>query len=291
MREGVRGRSGLGCANDCEPLAPARPFRIPIPPPNQTRFPSLVAASPDPHTRGPDHRHFPHASIPNPISIPSKLPGPTKHPLTLCNGRLPSFTSVKFATGPLLLPPLRCPPAALPSMARDAPAVYPTRSSSFSSVTDGKELPSDGFDSEKAPVPLDSNSAHEAHKASIWKRLLVGNASASNETKRAMKSRHLTMIGAVPTTSMIHPDLCLNACLTSSHWRNDRNGHLSQRWIGKLTRTGLNSSLRRLHGADNFSGDSDRRPSKCPFFLLRSRCILLCRSHLIVGDQSLPLAD
>ncbi|EIW61182.1 uncharacterized protein TRAVEDRAFT_117373 [Trametes versicolor FP-101664 SS1] len=79
-------------------------------------------------------------------------------------------------------------------MDRHAPAVYPTRSSSFSSVTDGKELPGDGFDSEKAPVPLDSNSAHEAHKASIWKRLLVGNASASNETKRAMKSRHLTMI-------------------------------------------------------------------------------------------------
>ncbi|OJT10323.1 hypothetical protein TRAPUB_13191 [Trametes pubescens] len=84
-------------------------------------------------------------------------------------------------------------------MARDAPAVSPTRSSSFSSVTDSKELPGDGFDSEKAPAPLDSNSAHEAHKASMWKRLLVGNASPSNETKRAMKSRHLTMIGAVPT--------------------------------------------------------------------------------------------
>lgn len=48
MREGVRGRSGLGCANDCEPLAPARPSRVPSLPPNQTRYSSLVAASPDP---------------------------------------------------------------------------------------------------------------------------------------------------------------------------------------------------------------------------------------------------
>ncbi|RPD67528.1 hypothetical protein L226DRAFT_452760 [Lentinus tigrinus ALCF2SS1-7] len=35
---------------------------------------------------------------------------------------------------------------------------------------------------------------HGAKKPSVWKRVLVGNASEDNETKRAMQSRHLTMI-------------------------------------------------------------------------------------------------
>ena len=32
-------------------------------------------------------------------------------------------------------------------------------------------------------------------KRSVWKRVLVGDASQENQTKRAMQSRHLTMIG------------------------------------------------------------------------------------------------
>ncbi|KAI0328228.1 hypothetical protein GY45DRAFT_1255432 [Cubamyces sp. BRFM 1775] len=68
----------------------------------------------------------------------------------------------------------------------------PNASSSWSSAIETKDLSEVNL--EKAPVPVDTESVHNAPKASMWKRILVGNASEQNETKRAMKSRHLTMI-------------------------------------------------------------------------------------------------
>ncbi|CDO77231.1 hypothetical protein BN946_scf184747.g44 [Trametes cinnabarina] len=79
-------------------------------------------------------------------------------------------------------------------MARN-PAISPAASSSWSSAIEAKDL--SDVNLEKAPVPADTESVQnlDSPKASVWKRVLVGNASAQNDTKRAMKSRHLTMIG------------------------------------------------------------------------------------------------
>ncbi|KAI0355508.1 hypothetical protein OH77DRAFT_1496201 [Trametes cingulata] len=73
-----------------------------------------------------------------------------------------------------------------------APGISPTPSSSWTSAIETKEASLDNL--EKAPVPVDTESVHNAPKRSMWKRVLVGNANPANETKRAMKSRHLTMI-------------------------------------------------------------------------------------------------
>ncbi|KAI0774651.1 amino acid permease-domain-containing protein [Trametes elegans] len=76
------------------------------------------------------------------------------------------------------------------------PESSPTPSSSWTSAVDAKEFPDDS-NLEKAPVPVDTQSVHNSPtipKGSIWKRVLVGNASPQSQTKRAMKSRHLTMI-------------------------------------------------------------------------------------------------
>ncbi|OSC97918.1 hypothetical protein PYCCODRAFT_1471421 [Trametes coccinea BRFM310] len=73
-------------------------------------------------------------------------------------------------------------------------AVSPTASTSWSSAIETKDLSDATL--EKAPLPVDTHSVddHAATKRSMWKRVLVGNANPQNETKRAMKSRHLTMI-------------------------------------------------------------------------------------------------
>ncbi|KAI8989904.1 amino acid permease-domain-containing protein [Trametes punicea] len=73
------------------------------------------------------------------------------------------------------------------------PAVSPAASSSWSSAIESKGVIVDD-NLEKAPLPIDSDSVHNASEQAMWKRILVGNASAENNTKRAMKSRHLTMI-------------------------------------------------------------------------------------------------
>ncbi|KAI0638672.1 amino acid permease-domain-containing protein [Trametes polyzona] len=77
-------------------------------------------------------------------------------------------------------------------MAGGVPAASPSASSSWTSAVDAKELPDSSL--EKAPIPADTESVLEPPKTPMWKRVLVGNATAQNETKRAMKSRHLTMI-------------------------------------------------------------------------------------------------
>ncbi|KAI9060005.1 hypothetical protein FKP32DRAFT_1679296 [Trametes sanguinea] len=73
-------------------------------------------------------------------------------------------------------------------------AISPAASTSWSSAIETKDLSDASL--EKAPVPVDTHSVddHARPKRSMWKRMLVGNANPQNETKRAMKSRHLTMI-------------------------------------------------------------------------------------------------
>ncbi|KAI0677739.1 amino acid permease-domain-containing protein [Trametes maxima] len=70
-----------------------------------------------------------------------------------------------------------------------AQGLSPAPSESWASAADSKELPDDVL--EKG---ADSQSVHDVRKRPIWKRVLVGTATPTNETKRAMKSRHLTMI-------------------------------------------------------------------------------------------------
>ena len=69
-------------------------------------------------------------------------------------------------------------------------AILPaTRAESWASDENKEQLNADVL--EKG-----SQSTHgDAPQPSIWKRVLAGGASDGNETKRAMQSRHLTMIG------------------------------------------------------------------------------------------------
>ena len=81
-------------------------------------------------------------------------------------------------------------------MAVDTQAA-PSRSESWAeSADDAKEKhPDSQADSLEKGTPSESDTSEHAPRRSIWKRALVGNVSAKNETKRAMQSRHLTMIG------------------------------------------------------------------------------------------------
>ncbi|KAI0684368.1 amino acid permease-domain-containing protein [Earliella scabrosa] len=63
------------------------------------------------------------------------------------------------------------------------------------SADDAKEKhPDSQADSLEKGTPSESDTSEHTPRRSIWKRALVGNVSAKNETKRAMQSRHLTMI-------------------------------------------------------------------------------------------------
>ena len=72
-----------------------------------------------------------------------------------------------------------------------ASAISETRPASWASDDEVKEKLPDA----SADVLEKGSLDHDAKKPSVWKRVLVGNASADNATKRAMQSRHLTMIG------------------------------------------------------------------------------------------------
>ena len=72
-----------------------------------------------------------------------------------------------------------------------ASAISETRPASWASDDEVKEKVPDA----SADVLEKGSLDHGAKKPSVWKRVLVGNASADNATKRAMQSRHLTMIG------------------------------------------------------------------------------------------------
>ncbi|RDX47758.1 hypothetical protein OH76DRAFT_1353813 [Lentinus brumalis] len=68
-----------------------------------------------------------------------------------------------------------------------APSLPESRTPSWASTDEAKEkVPADVI--EKGSID------HDAKTLPLWKRVLMGNASAQNETKRAMESRHLTMI-------------------------------------------------------------------------------------------------
>ena len=63
-------------------------------------------------------------------------------------------------------------------------------SQSSAGIDKAKEIIDDDGPEKSRPPSL--NNA----KRPMWKRVLVGDANQGNETKRAMQSRHLTMIGA-----------------------------------------------------------------------------------------------
>ena len=65
----------------------------------------------------------------------------------------------------------------------ESPALSRASSDDAKAVPDTNILEK-GVDAERAPS-----------KPPVWKRIMAGDASDGNETKRAMQSRHLTMIG------------------------------------------------------------------------------------------------
>lgn len=65
-----------------------------------------------------------------------------------------------------------------------------SRPPSQSSVGKAEEIVDDDGLEKSRPQSLN------VAKRPLWKRILVGDANQGNETKRAMQSRHLTMIGA-----------------------------------------------------------------------------------------------
>ena len=83
------------------------------------------------------------------------------------------------------------PPSSRSPSATMASAISETHSASWASDDEVKEKLPDA----SADVLEKGSLDNDAKKPSVWKRVLVGNASADNATKRAMQSRHLTMIG------------------------------------------------------------------------------------------------
>ena len=71
-----------------------------------------------------------------------------------------------------------------------------SRPPSQSSAGKAEEIVDDNDGLEKSR-PESLNNANVT-KRPLWKRVLVGDANQGNETKRAMQSRHLTMIGEAP---------------------------------------------------------------------------------------------
>lgn len=63
-------------------------------------------------------------------------------------------------------------------------------SGSWSSADDVKEKSASSVEE-----GINVEPEHLHTRRSMWKRVVVGNSDATYETKRAMKSRHLTMIG------------------------------------------------------------------------------------------------
>ena len=68
------------------------------------------------------------------------------------------------------------------------PALPTSRRPPSQSSAGGEIIDDDGIEKSRPDSPNDA-------KRPIWKRVLVGDANQGNETKRAMQSRHLTMIG------------------------------------------------------------------------------------------------
>ena len=87
-------------------------------------------------------------------------------------------------------------------------------SSDDAKVVPDTDILEKGVDADRAPS-----------KPPVWKRIIAGGASDGNETKRAMQSRHLTMIG-----EHISPLSCLvprsGLTFLRSYRRNDWHRHL-----------------------------------------------------------------
>lgn len=88
----------------------------------------------------------------------------------------------------------------------------------------------------KDPQILDSKQsadvAFTAFPKPLWNRILTGDANQVYETRRAMSSRHITMIGSLKSSSLLIR-LFIPTHPSHSYWRYYRHWHLSQCWLGQ----------------------------------------------------------
>lgn len=82
-------------------------------------------------------------------------------------------------------------------------------------------------DQERSLPQADGSSS--GHNAGIWKSLA---ASPEHDTKRAMQSRHLMMLGTQPFQNLAIDRLSHCPVIVNSHRRDYRHGYISERWIG-----------------------------------------------------------
>ena len=102
--------------------------------------------------------------------------------------------------------------------------VHPRRPTSSSSSTEGKAR---NFDEEQY-----QDTAGEVPGQSL-RDMFSTTASSANETKRAMQSHHLMMIGEFPWASIILLVVLIGNMF--SYWWNNRHGHLFECWIGECS--------------------------------------------------------
>lgn len=152
-----------------------------------------------------------------------------------------------------------------------------TRPASWASADDPNEkLPSAAADIlEKGSA---SDTVDDVAPKPLWKRVLTTNASASYQTKRAMQSRHLTMIGEynyTPIKALEHSvSVALGGTIGTGIFLSAGSVSLNATYTKTLCST--------------LAGHRSCRSRQRPLVLLRCRPLLLWSCDIVVSASVLP---